>query len=505
MSVTSAEQKMYRFGPLEKKGLVMGLRAGQIIIAASAVVLSLLAIITLESVAALLAVVVLLGGAFGSIFMEPMGRGVDEWIPVIWRWLSRIFRSQNSWITPVPLLGTVVINGSPTSIEVPLPESLKSLQILSIPVQDSNASVGIVKDKEDGTYTGVLAVRGTAFALLDSAEKERRLSSWGDVLSGLARPGSTVHRLQWIERTLPDDGDGLNRYLAEARTDETTNFHRSYVDLLQEYGPQNQQHEIYIALQIHAGKKAARGIRKAGGGDEGAAQVILRELKHLAFRLGEADIVVEGALTPRLLSRAFRTAVDPESSREIARRGRINADDTGVAPEQAWPMSIKTQWGMYQTDNAYHITYWISEWPRLEVNTDFLAPLMIRSSRMRTVSLVMEPHDSARSAREIETRHTSYLADEKLRSNAGYVSTKRRQNELESIERREAELASGYIEYRISGYVTVTALSLDELEEACNEVEQAAQQSRLELRRLFGEQDWAFTCTLPTARGLGKR
>jgi hypothetical protein len=40
------------------------------------------------------------------------------------------------------------------------------------------------------------------------------------------------------------------------------------------------------------------------------------------------------------------------------------------------------------------------------------------------------------------------------------------------------------------------------LEEACSEIEQQAQQARLELRRLYGEQDVAFTCTLPLCRGL---
>ena len=37
---------------------------------------------------------------------------------------------------------------------------------------------------------------------------------------------------------------------------------------------------------------------------------------------------------------------------------------------------------------------------------------------------------------------------------------------------------------------------------ACAEIEQAAGQARIELRLLYGEQDVAFTCTLPLGRGL---
>ena len=44
--------------------------------------------------------------------------------------------------------------------------------------------------------------------------------------------------------------------------------------------------------------------------------------------------------------------------------------------------------------------------------------------------------------------------------------------------------------------------SLQELEDACGQVEQAAHRAFLELRRLYGQQDEAFTFTLPLARGL---
>ena len=53
--------------------------------------------------------------------------------------------------------------------------------------------------------------------------------------------------------------------------------------------------------------------------------------------------------------------------------------------------------------------------------------------------------------------------------------------------------------------VTVTADSRAELREACSVVEQAAGQCRVELRLLYGEQDVAFTCSLPLGRGLATR
>jgi hypothetical protein len=55
---------------------------------------------------------------------------------------------------------------------------------------------------------------------------------------------------------------------------------------------------------------------------------------------------------------------------------------------------------------------------------------------------------------------------------------------------------------RYAGFVTVSARDEEELDRHCSEIEHAAQMARLELVRLFGQQDLAFTYTLPLCRGL---
>ena len=69
--------------------------------------------------------------------------------------------------------------------------------------------------------------------------------------------------------------------------------------------------------------------------------------------------------------------------------------------------------------------------------------------------------------------------------------------------RREDEIAAGHAEMRFAGYLTVSAATPEELEESCAAAEHAAQLSRLELQRLYGEQAAGFTFTLPLGRGLG--
>ena len=64
------------------------------------------------------------------------------------------------------------------------------------------------------------------------------------------------------------------------------------------------------------------------------------------------------------------------------------------------------------------------------------------------------------------------------------------------------ELADGFAEMRFAGFVTVSARDDEELERASGEIEHAGQLARLEFQRMYGEQEAAFTNTLPLCRGL---
>ena len=94
------------------------------------------------------------------------------------------------------------------------------------------------------------------------------------------------------------------------------------------------------------------------------------------------------------------------------------------------------------------------------------------------------------------------VADTELRRGGGFASTARHAREQEVLARREAELAEGHASFRYSGFVAVSAPGEEELVAACDAVQHAAGQSRLALRRLYGDQTSAYTCTLLLCRGL---
>ena len=99
---------------------------------------------------------------------------------------------------------------------------------------------------------------------------------------------------------------------------------------------------------------------------------------------------------------------------------------------------------------------------------------------------------------------TQALVDEHLREKAGFLTTARRARETQSLAEHESDLAHGHAFFRFSGFVTVHASDEDELRRSCGELEQAAAQSFLDLRPLYGQQAEAFCwASLPLCRGLG--
>jgi hypothetical protein len=368
------------------------------------------------------------------------------------------------------------------------PQSFKTLTIAQLDRGVGERPAVMIIDRAAGTLGAVLAVRGYSFALLGAADKERRLAAWGAVLASMARHGGFVSRIQWLERTVGGDADGLAGHLVGNRAlPADSPAVRSYAELIDEAGPLTQEHECFVVLTI----------AKRGG-----PNVLQRELRLLEAQLRAADLDVSGVLGRREFAGFLRTSFDLAARTALARRAAAHPDLAGADLAASWPVSTSTDWSMYRTDAACHATFWIAEWPRVEVGPDFLSPLLLRSGGHRTVSLTMAPVNPAEGFREAEAARTAAVADDELRQRAGFLGTARRRRENDGLLRREAELADGHAAFRFSGYITVSAAETSSLEDACAEVVQLAHQSRLDVRRLYGLQDLAFTWTLPLGRGL---
>ncbi len=501
----AGEVPRYRFGPLERRGLVAGWRGGQIAAVTAAMVTAVGILRAWPSPAGGSVAFLVVAGGVALACWPVGGRTPEQWLPLAGRWVAEGLLRRRRHISSVPSLGWVVpspskpVGGASSPPPPPPLGPLAGCRILQLPVRVGRRRIGVVRDGR--IYAAAVAVRGRAFALLDSDDKHRRVAAWAGVLAGLAREGSAVHRLQWVERSLPvavRSAGPVATTSASPGDSSGSPAHpcaeppaRSYAELMEQAGPVTQHHQVLLVLAVHAGR-SARAVQAAGGGDEGACAVVEEELRAIEGRLRSADLAVEGALAPSALADVLRQAID------------VRPLPTRASQDAGWPWPLATQvtWSAYRTDGTWHATYWVAEWPRIDVGPDFLAPLLLHAGTRRTVAVVMEPMSPLRAAREVEAARTADVADAELRRRSGFLQSARRRREQDGVVQREREVADGHAHFRFSGYVTVTAESGDALEGACRQLEQVAGQARLELRRLHGEQDLAFTWTLPLARGL---
>lgn len=531
--------RRYRFGPLERRGLVAGWRGGQIAAVAGGLSVGILALRSRPSVLSVLAAAVAVAGGVAVAWWPVAGRTCEEWLPVVVRWAATGASGRRRLAGPAERRHCIGPDGRPCLASALAPahapprrgaldarRSARSggapagpfahLALLAAAPGPGDEPVGVVVDRRRRTYTAVLEVRGHNFALLGGPEKDRRVAGWAGVLAALARERSVVHRLQWVATTVPDDGAAVRRYLDRHRAlPPQAAAHRSYDELLAASGAATCRHDVLLAVQVRATGPGARAARALGGRDVGTCAVLLRELGSLRRHLEDADVSVERVLDGRALAGAVRRAGEsaPAGTRPTNADPTLAVTDgTGAgtaagarcppcAVGSPWPAAIDEEWGCVRADGTWHATYWIAEWPRVDVGPDFLGPLLLGPVR-RAMSIVMEPMSPSRAVRQAEQARTADIADEELRRRGGFLSTARRAREAELAGRREEELADGHASFRFSGFVTVTASSREALAEGCDATEQAACQCRLALRRLYGAQLDGFATTLPLAAGL---
>ncbi len=446
----------YRFGPRERGGALAGWRPGQILTVAVGLLFGVIVLRAESNASGVVAAIGILV-LYGALATVPVaGRTGDEWLPVVVCWGAR-------------RLGLGLHGAARMG-------ALRGLRLLRADWRD----MGVVHDRVGRTLTAALLLRGGSFALLGADEQDRRVGAWAAVLASLSREGSPIHRVQWVAASFPDDGGGVRSFFAaEKASDAASACTASYDALLQDMDSHTSAHDVVLAVQV----RQTRSI-------EVGCATLAREVGSLTRLLGDADVQVESVLSADELAHQLLRTYEPYAS-----------CSSQTPPLDHWPMAMTESWSEVRVDGMVHATFWVAEWPRIEVRSDFLAPILLGSSRA-TLAVVMEPLGPDTAVRKVEASRTADLADSELRRRGGFVSTARHARESEVLARREAELAEGHASFRYSGYVTVSAPSEEELVAACDVVQHAAGQSRLALRRLYGDQASGYTCTLPLCRGL---
>jgi hypothetical protein len=491
----SGNQLTYRFGPVERRGLLGPVRAGQAVTLATGAAGAIIALNSAPNGTGAIVATLVFGAAVLGSVAPVASKTLDQWAPLVCVFMLRRVGGGTGHCSTVPVAGTRARFGRRTQLaelEPVLPAALRGVRIGERTYRDR--TIGVLSEQAGKRLTAVLACRVVAFSLLDNDAQERRLARWGLVLAGAA--GTPIRRLQWIERTAPAQGDELARWL-HAEHDPAaplrgTPMIESYLELIGTTARVSQEHEILVSIQVDA--------RRTNVKDPYVA--LIEQAERVAHALEAAEVTVLGALSAAQLARALRTAFDPYARAELAAVSAADPERAGLSEANAWPLGAREAWDHYRSDGAVHATYWIGAWPRVDVSPLFMDALLGRSSAVRTVAVTFEPIAPERSIRETEAAITRDRADREIRHRFGQLETARQRQAQEATLRRESELAAGHSEVRLSGFVTVSGRDLDDLRRASSEVLEHAARARLELHRMYGQQADAFTFTLPLCRGL---
>ena len=498
---TGDNARAYRFGPLDRGGWILGLGAAPCLSLAGGVVVAG-TLLDRRAHPAIVITPLLVGAilAFGSW----EGRAVHEWLPVALRHGARRASGGAGWRAPLPLLTG---RASDQRTEPPLPPFLSGLSILDAgpATWAGSTPIGVVRDRRDRTISASVPVAGRAFSLGERAEQERLLQSWGDVLGGFCTERGPVGRVRVTEWAAPVGVGDHEEYLADhGHSRGTAQARADYEQLLASAGPGAVGHEVLVTITVEL--RRVKATRRAGRADDAAVDLLLEELRTLANRLDAAGLHAGPPLTPTATAVALRRRLDPATVRRLATRRASLAEATGlVSPWNAGPLATEIGWGSVRVDGSFHRTYWIAEWPRLDVGPAWLEPVLLHAGGVRTFALHYEPTPPSRSHRRIDRDSTRLAADEEQRNRGGFRIGARHRRAQAAVLEREAELVAGYHELEHAGFVTVSAHDEATLARSCAEYEQVAAQAGLELRALDGRHELGLVCALPLGRGLARR
>ena len=472
-----------QFSRLTRRGILLGLSLPQLIVLGIAILTVVASLYTAGGVGLAWTSPVWAGAALLAV-IPAGGWKLIEWVPILARWTLRTYLGQlihrRRIIAPRPA-GTLALPGDAASLRE---------------WEDPETGAGMIHDPHAQTLTVILGVSHPAFVLLDPGEQQRRVSGWGRVLAAACRSGR-IARIQVSERTLPDSGTGLAEWWATHGTDDGSWAATTYAELIDRAGPAGERHATTISLALDM-KAAARQIRTAGGGIRGAAAVLRQEMTTLTTALRAAELSSTGWLTPGEVAVILRSAYDPAAAPALERHG-----DLGRDLATAGPVAVTETWERLRSDSAHHAVLWITEWPRSQVYPGFLAPLVLTGGILRTLALHYTPVRADQAARDLRKKKTELISDAAQRRKIGQIEDAGASAELDDVLQQEADLTAGHGVLRVTGLISISALTVDELDAAVAALEQSAIQASCETRRLVGQQAQAFTAAaLPLCRNV---
>jgi hypothetical protein len=385
-------------------------------------------------------------------------------------------------------------------LTVPQPAGVPPMEWLSAPTGYGELAVLMLPTER--TFVATLEIEGERdFGGLDEPEREGLIAAFEQLLRSVADGGGRIRRLAWMLRVVPADPSAHARDVT-ARRDTAAQpwLHSSYAELQRQVAVTSEDRRLFVTVVVpysQALVAEARGYRTLS---EGFARMVAAEAETFIRALPLAQLRLVRTLDEPTLASLIHSLYDPAH----------HIDDTvGWTRASAWPAEVdgrdatcvKTRsW----TNPApwYSATCWLRELPVTPVGVNFLAPLLLWiDDAIRTVTVIMDLDDIDHALARALADYTNELGQ----GSSGPVQDPKDIHARARAAQTVEELGAGYAGVTLTGYVTVSAHSADQLAQLRDVTSAAIIKSRMRPEWCETEHWRAFTNTLPLACGLRSR
>jgi hypothetical protein len=370
-----------------------------------------------------------------------------------------------------------------------LPGALGDVQVVQIP------GAGAFVYNARGRLAAVTVKVGSrAWALRDKGTQEAAYDGFVEWLSSLENlPGvrETTIRIR-VDRASSNE---LRDYLVVRQNEYdpqvTAELREQYWALTRAASKRSMGFTNYITLTFDT-TALNSAIRDAGRGLAGLAAVLRERVAGIETSMEHARLTPVGWLTSDELDELNALSADPVAA--ATRREQ----DSNVVSAPSPVMGIDEGWDALRVDESWHQTFWVAEWPRTDVRTGFLEPLLYAGDATRVITLQVRPVATHKALAQLNRAQSDMETAATIRMKLSSRVPLTHLREEEDLAVREHDLVDGFGDVQYRGFVTISAESKDALAKARTDIEQASHPARLVLASMSGQQAAGFvTAALP--------
>jgi hypothetical protein len=333
------------------------------------------------------------------------------------------------------------------------------LPIIDIKFLDGQAFIWD-KNPKNQCATAVISVKTEGWLLADDGVKTSRFDAVNQLCKNLATQGG-IARVATIARAYPASVDSMAvpaKIYEDSLVGEFTRL--EYADMLSTGEMESVlRRDMLIAITVNY-KAAQQEIQDHGGGVEGVSAVLVNRVMRMLNMLKDCGVRTSEYewLTGNKLRGSIRLAMDIWAADWLIRNDFEHPEEIPLTHE------ARNERTHLITNDTYHRCWWIERWPATQTNAGVMNKLIGGGEMPHTVTQIWEPVDLYQSEKkfinQIQSKETARKMNEKLLGRPESVNSLAENSDMAL---RHYEMQQGFGDVRYSGFVTVHAKSLSEL------------------------------------------